>query len=132
MSKLFYKECGKLHLAFHQLMDFLHLLAKYLNKIRQAKKREYEDVEREKENSKGMSEKKGAWVTNLFSTKPQSTINEEELKRMDAKLLKFYTESLDKIKQYIKNMNIIWFERSYINVIQQLNLGKSLFIHFLQ
>ena len=49
LSKLFYKECGKLHLAFHKLMNFFHLLSKYLNKVRQAKKREYEDVENAKD-----------------------------------------------------------------------------------
>ncbi|CAI2364563.1 unnamed protein product [Moneuplotes crassus] len=117
--KLFYKECAKLHLEFHRLLDFFHLLAKYLNKIRQAKKRQYEDVEGLK--IKELSEKKAAWMTNLFANDPQHKSSQEKQRSKDTKLLKFYEESQQKIRNFIKNLNLIPVEKTYISVIVKLN-----------
>jgi len=71
-----------------------------------------------------INEKKGAWVTNLFSTKPHSTINEEKQKLTDQKLLQFYDESLKQIKENITGLNIVGLEQSFIDVIQELNYRK--------
>lgn len=126
LTKSFYKESGKLHLAFHNLLNYLHLTAKYLNKVRKAKKRQFEDIEQEKVETKPDRpfNKNSTWVTNLFSTKPQSDVNDEKIKAQDDKLLKFYDQAISNLKSMILALNIVAFEKSYIDVIHQLNIRK--------
>ena len=41
-----------MHLAFHELLDHLHIMAKYWNKVRKAKVAQYEVLQRSEDNGK--------------------------------------------------------------------------------
>lgn len=99
------------------------MVAKYLNKVRKAKKRAYDSLLEEKKHEKS-GHKNSGWMTQLFSTKPVSEPAEDYLKRKDHNLLKFYDTSVDTLKELITYLNIPKFEKSYISLIQQLNLRK--------
>lgn len=130
-SKPFYKESAKLQLVFHELLDHLHLIARYWNKIRKAKKRSYEISDQNVEKSIERSKQSNGWMTNLFSTRPQSEANEDKLRRKDADLLRFYERSIADLKTLIQRLKVCNFEKSYIELLQTLNKRKTIIVLWL-
>jgi hypothetical protein len=94
--------------------------------VRKAKKRAYEKLEQQQEEAHDRSNTKQSlgWVTNLFSTKPQSETAEDKARKRDHNLVRFYDKSIEKLKKMILQLNIPNFEKSYISMIQELNLRK--------
>lgn len=94
--------------------------------MRKAKKRTYDRMEQAQEFiDKSHTKKSLGWITNVFSTKPQSTV-EDKQRMQDEKIIDFYEESLETLKGQIRNLNVPNFERSYIELIQELNRRKWL------
>lgn len=95
--------------------------------MRKAKKRAYEKLEQQQQEGThdGSNTKQSlGWATNLFSTKPHSENAEEKLKKRDNNLVKFYDKCIENLKKMILQLNIPTFEKSYISMIQELNLRK--------
>jgi hypothetical protein len=107
ITKVYPKECSKLHLSFHNLLGHLQIMAKYWNKVRKAKRRTYEKLQQ--------SEESGKFVTlnaqrNLFFDSNTNNANDKESYK-DQKFLRFYDHSIEKLKGLIQNLSVTRFEK---------------------
>lgn len=108
VNKIYPKECAKLHLSFGQLLDHLHIMAKYWNKVRKAKKRTYERLQK--------SEEIGQFnlinsQRNLFNANKDHADHDNSLLKKDEKLVQFYDYSIDTLKTLLAKLNIPSFEK---------------------
>lgn len=97
-------------------------MGKYWNKVRKAKRRAYDRLEGQDDQSQ--AKKYSGWMTNLFSAKPSNDTKEDKALLKDIKLVKYYDSSINKLKKMILNIDVPRFEKAYIETIQALNLRK--------
>lgn len=63
-------------------------------------------------------------MTHLFSSKAQYENPEDLISAKDRKLLTYYDAALSDLKLLISSLNIVVFEKTYIDLLQQINIRK--------